>query len=88
MVSDVYRVQFTPKVIKELDKLDKPMVRRINRFFGETLDLENPRARGKPLQNRDEWRYRVGEYRILCKIDDGALTVLAVKVAHRREVYR
>jgi mRNA interferase RelE/StbE len=83
-----YRLQFTPKAIKELDKLDKGTVRRIRRFFGETLDRENPRSRGQPLQHRDEWRYRVGDYRILCKIDDGALTVLVVKVAHRREAYR
>lgn len=63
-------------------------MKRIRRFFEETLDLENPRSRGKPLSGRDEWRYRVGDYRVLCHIEDDTLFVLVVRAAHRREVYR
>lgn len=83
-----YQVQYTPKALKEIGKLDRGHVLRIRRFFEETLDLDNPRSRGKPLQGRDEWRYRVGDYRLLCHIQDDALVVLDVKVAHRREVNR
>lgn len=83
-----YRVEYTPKALKEIGKLDKAQVKRIRRFFGESLDLDNPRSRGKPLVGRDEWRYRVGDYRILCQIQDDVLLVLVAKVAHRREVYR
>lgn len=83
-----YRVAYTPTALKEIGRLQRAQVKRIQRFFGETLDLENPRSRGKPLTGRDEWRYRVGDYRILCHIQDQDITVLVVKVAHRREVYR
>lgn len=83
-----YQVRYTPKALKEIGKLDRAQVKRIRRFFEETLDLDNPRSRGKPLSGRDEWRYRVGDYRVLCHIEDDALVVLAVRAAHRREVYR
>ncbi len=63
-------------------------MKRIRRFFDESLDLDNPRSRRKPLVGRDEWRYRVADYRLLCKIQDDVLLVMGVKVAHRREVYR
>ena len=83
-----YRVEYTPRAIKDLGRLDRPMVARIRRFFEETLDLDQPRSSGAALVGRAEWRYRVGDYRILCHIDDAVVTVLVVRVAHRREVYR
>lgn len=83
-----YQVRYTPNALKEIGKLDRTKVLRIRRFFGETLDLDNPRSRGRPLRGRDEWRYRVGDYRLLCHLQDDVLVVLVVKVAHRREVYR
>ncbi|GEE03286.1 translation repressor RelE [Gordonia spumicola] len=83
-----YRIVYTRKALKSIAKLDRGTVQRIRRFFEETLDRTNPRSLGTPLVNRDEWRYRVGDYRILCTIDDGELTVLVVTLAHRREVYR
>lgn len=82
------QVRYAPKALEEIAKLDRAQVKRIRRFFEESLDLENPRSRGKPLSGRDEWRYRVGDYRLLCHIEDDALVVLVVKAAHRREVYR
>ena len=84
----IYQVRYTPKALKEIGQLDRAQVKRIRRFFEETLDLENPRSRGKPLSGRDEWRYRVGDYRVLCHIEDDTLFVLVVRAAHRREVYR
>ncbi len=49
---------------------------------------QDPRSIGKQLQDSEFWRYRVGDYRILCEIQDERLTVLAVDLGHRREVYR
>lgn len=56
----------------------------------EISQLEDPRSEGKALTGNlaGVWRYRVGDYRILCDIDNGRLVVLVVDVAHRREVYR
>lgn len=87
-MSGRYRVAYTPRALKEIGKLDRAQVKRIRRFFEESLDLDTPRSRGKPLVSWDEWRYRIGDYRILCHIDDHDVVVLVVKVAHRREVYR
>ncbi|MFX0537381.1 type II toxin-antitoxin system RelE family toxin [Ornithinimicrobium sp. Y1847] len=83
-----YRVAYTPRALEELGRLDRAQVSRIRRFFEATLDLDNPRSKGGPLVGREEWRYRVGDYRILCRIEDAEVLVLVVKVAHRREVYR
>lgn len=83
-----YRIQLTPKALKQIGKLDKPVVRRI-RLFLERIDRENPRLIGKALVgDANLWRYRVGDYRILASIEDGELLVLVVDVEHRREVYR
>ncbi len=50
---------------------------------------ENPRPSGvKKLTGRDAWRIRVGDYRIICEIQDGALRVLVIRIGNRREVYR
>jgi mRNA interferase RelE/StbE len=48
----------------------------------------DPRSLGKPLRGERLWRYRVGDYRILCRFDDRVLVVLVVELGHRREVYR
>jgi len=61
------------------------------RFTDRLLDLENPRSIGEALRGSrlgDLWKYRVGDYRILARIDDYTVTILVVKVGHRREVYR
>ena len=62
------------------------------KFLLERLaNLENPRSLGEALQGRhlgEFWRYRVGDYRIVCKIQDDHLVILVIKVGHRREVYR
>jgi mRNA interferase RelE/StbE len=83
-----YRVQITPKALKQIAKLDRPARQRIERFLKQTLDRENPRQQGRPLVGAPFWRYRVGDYRILASIDDEVLIVLVVATEHRREVYR
>lgn len=68
-------------------KLDRGIAARIFEELDEIAKLEDPRVRGKSLTGNlaGVWRYRVGDYRILCDIDDGRLVILVVDVAHRRE---
>ena len=73
-----------------MKKLDKQIARRIVAKLHEISQLEDPRSMGKALTGNlaGVWRYRVGDYRILCDINDGRLVILVVDVAHRREVYK
>ncbi len=82
-----YTVAYTGKALKQIDSLDKAIVQRIRRFI-EKLDKEQPRTLGTGLVGSDYWRYRVGDYRILVEIDDDAIVILVVAVAHRRQVYK
>jgi mRNA interferase RelE/StbE len=75
----------------QLQKLDKQTARRIVNFMDERIaELENPRSTGKALTGPlgGFWRYRVGDCRVICDIQYGALRVLVVQVGNRREVYR
>jgi len=88
-MGDPYRVEWSPNATKHLDKLDPKVARAIVRFMQDRIHRsENPRVVGKPLRGEKLWRYRVGDYRVLCRIDDGVLVVLVVEMGHRREVYR
>lgn len=84
-----HAVEWTRAAEKQLSQLDPQVARTLVRFMNERVHLsENPRGIGKPLKNSDFWRYRVGDYRILCQIEDQRLIVLVVELGHRREVYR
>lgn len=83
-----YRIQVTPKALKQIGKLDKPARNQIERFLKVSLDRDNPRSMGRPLVASPFWRYRVGDYRILASIHDDVLVVLIVAAEHRRSVYR
>ena len=84
-----YRVEWSEAAVRALDRLDRRTARAIVRFMAERVDGQSdPRQLGKPLRGERLWRYRVGDYRVLCHIDDAVLTVLVVELGHRREVYR
>lgn len=83
-----YRVEITPKALKQIAKLDKPTRLRIERFLKQSLDRDNPRSQGRGLVGEPFWRYRVGDHRILAAIEDDVLLVLVVAAEHRRQVYR
>ena len=86
----IYRVEFTQKALKELKKIDRHTAALILGWIRKNLEgCENPRLHGKGLtaNRRGEWRYRVGDYRVLAKIDDNKITILIVSVGHRRNVY-
>ena len=83
-----YRI--TEQAIKQLRKLGPQASQRVIAFLDERIqDSENPRLIGKALTGDlgEYWRYRTGDYRILCQINDGELVVLVVKVGHRSDVY-
>jgi mRNA interferase RelE/StbE len=83
----IWTVEIKPSAIKELRKLDVGHRERILDFI-ERKAAENPRGFGKPLTDTDFWRYRVGEYRVVCSLDDKTRKILVLRIAHRREVYR
>lgn len=84
-----YRVQFSRRALKQLALIHPKDRERIRKFLENRIHgSDNPREIGRQLVSREEWRYRVGDYRILCHIHDEQLIVLVVETAHRREIYR
>lgn len=85
-----WEIKVTPRADKAIGKLDKPAARRVLKELREVSALDDPRSRGKALTGNlaGLWRYRVGDYRIVCDILDDELVVLAIDVAHRREICR
>lgn len=87
-----WQIEIGDAAKKELSKLDKQVAQRITTFLRERLaKLDNPRSIGDPLKGSklsEFWKYRVGDYRIICSIEDGTLRILVIKIGNRREVYR
>lgn len=87
----IYRVRYTNRAIKELRKLDIYTRHMIFAWIEKNLEgCENPRAHGKALTAnlKGKWRYRIGDYRLLCVIEDDNLIILALTIGHRREIYQ
>ena len=85
-----YKVKFTERATKDLKKLDRHTVALILGWVRKNLeDCTNPRLHGKGLTaNRSgQWRYRVGDYRLLAEIEDNTITILVLNVGHRRDIY-
>ena len=85
-----FHVQYTKTALKQLKKMDRFDAQLIVSWIGKNLDgCEDPRAHGKGLTaNRSgEWRYRVGDYRILCIIEDGKLIIEIFSIGHRSKAY-
>lgn len=87
-----WKIELDPGAVRELDKLDPQIARRILNFLFERLAvLEDPRSIGEALRGARLgalWKYRVGDYRVIANIEDSALTILVVRIGNRREVYR
>ena len=85
-----YQVEYTEQTIKELKKLDGFTKRMIKAWIEKNLvNCENPRLHGKALSaNRvGQWRYRIGDYRILADIQDEKIVILVFAVEHRSKIY-
>ena len=84
-----YKVIYSDTARKNIERLDRPLQKRILTFVDRIEESTNPRFSGKALKGNDnEWRYRVGDYRLVCEIKDRELIVWMIRVGHRREVYR
>ena len=86
-----WTIDYADTARSQLRKLDKQTARRILDYMDERIaDLGNPRSNGKALTGPPGglWRYRVGDCRVICEIQDNVLRVLVVQVGNRREVYR
>lgn len=86
-----WTIEYTESALSLLRKLDKQSARRIVEYMDERiLPLDDPRLTGKPLSGPlgGLWRYRVGDFRIICDIHDQAVRILVVKIGNRKDVYR
>lgn len=86
-----WRVEITGKALNALEKLNREDGERIVRFLRErVLARKDPRQAGEALKGKlaEFWKYRVGDYRIICRIDDAVFLVLVVQIGHRKEIYR
>lgn len=86
-----WTIEYTDTAKQQLRELDRPAAKRILDFMDDRIaPLANARARGKALTGPlgTFWCYRVGDYRVICDIQDSALCVLVVRLGNRKEVYR
>lgn len=86
-----WTIEYTDAARTQLRRLDKSAARRILNYMDERIaPLEDARSQGKALRGPlgEFWRYRVGEYRVICDLHDGKLRVLVVRVGNRKDVYR
>jgi len=87
-----WKIEFSEPADRQLNRLDPQQSRRILKFLlGRVAKLEDPRSVGKPLQGPhfgELWRYRVGDFRIICKLRDEVLVVLVVQIGPRKVIYR
>ena len=86
-----WKVEFHPRALRELSQLDRLSQQRVLRFLHERIQTgQDPRRLGGPLHGpkRDLWKYRIGDYRLICDIQDDIVRVLVLHVGHRREIYR
>ena len=85
-----WEVEFKPTAFKELKKLDRRIQNHIFSFLERLIENHtSPRAAGLALQGKHKglWRYRVGDYRVICEIQDHKLIILVLDIGHRKNVY-
>lgn len=86
-----YSVKTTPRFDKEFKKPDRYTMKMIKAWIEKNLSgCTNPRQHGKGLTSdrSGQWQYRIGDYRIICEINDNELIILALSVSHRCDVYK
>ena len=86
-----WKVEFEREAEKELNRIDRQHAKRILRYLFERIaSSDDPRRFGEALKQNLSgfWKYRIGNYRIICDIQDETLTVLVVRIGHRRKIYK
>ena len=87
----MYRVYLDKKIKKDFRKLDNNVAKLILDWIENNLEgIDNPRITGRSLVGnlKNYWRYRIGDYRLITKIDDSKLIIIAIECKHRKEVYK
>lgn len=86
-----YNVELSERFKKEFRKLDKYTQKIIRSWINKNLvECQNPRQYGKGLTSnrKGQWRYRIGDYRLICEIEDEKMIILALTIGHRRSIYK
>ncbi|GGE37019.1 type II toxin-antitoxin system RelE family toxin [Streptococcus himalayensis] len=86
----MYSIEYSKKAQKQIKKLDKQIQRLLFAWIDKHLEgTDNPRAHGKGLtgNHANEWRYRIGDYRFICDIQDDKMVILALEFGHRKDIY-
>ena len=86
----VWRIEFDAEAEDDFRKLDHEIQRRIMRYLRERIATEkDPRRFGAPLKRELSgfWKYRLGDYRIICRIEERTVVVYVIRIGHRREIY-
>lgn len=84
-------IEYAQTAVSQIGKLDRQIARRILDYMDEKIaSLDDPRIRGKALTGPlgELWRYRIGDYRVICAIQDNHFRILVVEVGHRKQIYR
>jgi mRNA interferase RelE/StbE len=86
----MWTIKLNPAATKALKLLNKQSKQRLESFIDELAGTDNPRNKGKALQGNFKglWRYRVGDYRLICQIKDKELIILIVEIDHRKDIYK
>lgn len=86
----MFAVEYTPIAVKQLEKLDGQRRKLILAWIEKNLvGCADPRQHGKSLtaNRRGQWRYRIGDYRLICEISDETITILILNIGHRKTIY-
>ena len=86
-----WKIEFEKNAVKELKKIDRQTAKRLLNFLTRIEKMEDPRSIGEALKGSSLnafWKYRVGDYRLICEIRDTTILIIVVKVGHRKDVYR
>lgn len=85
-----WQINFTGEAVKQLKKLDNGEAKRIKNYLRQRVEpLDDPRQLGKALQGdlSTLWRYRIGDYRLICELQESVLIVLVLRIGHRKNIY-
>lgn len=91
MIEKKYTVRYEKGAQKALKKMDKHQARLILSWISKHLEgTDSPRIHGKGLvgNKSGQWRYRIGDYRLIANIDDETITILVLEIGHRKDVYK
>lgn len=85
-----WTLEIESKAEKQLTKISKTVGKRIAKELRAIAELENPRLKGRAMagSHAGHWRYRIGDYRVIARIENGRMVIVVIAIGHRREVYR